>query len=214
MPTGYTAAVADGTITTLKEFAESCFRGMGVCVMMRDEPSDVPVPESFEVTPYHVDKLAGYKQRLVDFVTTPEHKLREYYTEAVKKKTEQLAIQLKHNNDTYNRYVTMLDLVYELRPQDAPAGLDLHGFKDFMLDQLKTSIDFDVPTVKVERELPEYMLQFDTWYAHELIEIAENIKYHSETHDKEVKKTHKRNEWLKAARKMVADVEAEVSQKT
>lgn len=214
MPTGYTAAVADGTITTLKDFAESCFRGMGVCVMMRDEPSDVPVPESFQVSTYHVDKLSEYKKRLVDFVTTPEHKLRDYYAEAYTKETEMLAIRLKQNDDTYNRYVTMLDLVYELRPQDAPTGLDLHGFKDFMLDQLKTSIDFDVPTKKVERELPSYMAQFDTWYTNELSSITGNIKYHSENHIKDIKATSERNEWLKAARKMVADVEAEVSKST
>lgn len=214
MPTGYTAAVADGTITTLKDFAEACFRGMGVCVTMRDEPSDVPVPESFQVSTYHADKVANYKKQLVGFVTTPEHELREYYAAAVKKETEQLDIQVKQNTSIYKRYSDMRDLVYKLKPENAPAGLDLHGFKEFMLDQLKTSINFDVSTVGAERELPEYMLQFDTWYAHMLIELAEKIRHHRECHDKEVKKTHERNEWLKAARKMVADAEAEVSQKT
>lgn len=214
MPTGYTADVADGTITTLKDFAESCLRGMGVCVMMRDEPSNVPVPESFQVSTYHVDKMACYKQQLVDFVTTPEHKLREYYAEEVTRKTAELAIRVKQNDDTYNRYSDMIDLVYMLNPENAPNGLDLDGFKDFMLDQLKSSIQVDIPVKKVERELPAYMAQYHTWYVNELSSIAGNIKYHSENHIKDIKATSERNEWLKAARKMVVDVEAEVSKST
>jgi hypothetical protein len=38
MPTGYTAGVADGTITEFREYALLCARAFGACIMLRDEP--------------------------------------------------------------------------------------------------------------------------------------------------------------------------------
>jgi hypothetical protein len=48
MPTGYTAAVADGTITEFPDFAMQCARAFGTLVLMRDEPQDAAIPEKFE----------------------------------------------------------------------------------------------------------------------------------------------------------------------
>lgn len=64
MPTGYTADVASGKITSLRDFALICARGMGALVMMRDEPFDAPIPERFEPSVFYKKHLDEAKQEL------------------------------------------------------------------------------------------------------------------------------------------------------
>ena len=42
MPTGYTAFIEDGDITTGREFLLLCSRNFGVAIDVRDEPLSVP----------------------------------------------------------------------------------------------------------------------------------------------------------------------------
>jgi len=62
MPTGYTAAVQDGTIKTLSEYAMSCARAFGATITMRDEPSDAVIPDEFTPSPYHKDAIVRAKE--------------------------------------------------------------------------------------------------------------------------------------------------------
>lgn len=55
MPTGYTAAVEDGTITEFDDFAWQCARAFGALIMMRDDPMSAPIPQKFEPTAEHVE---------------------------------------------------------------------------------------------------------------------------------------------------------------
>ena len=63
MPTGYTAAIADGV--TFEQFALNCARAFGALIDMRDEPSDAPIPERFEPSNYHEKKIAEINDELV-----------------------------------------------------------------------------------------------------------------------------------------------------
>jgi hypothetical protein len=53
MPTGYTADVQNGTVTELRDFALSCARAFGACIMMRDDPPGTPIPDQFEPSSYY-----------------------------------------------------------------------------------------------------------------------------------------------------------------
>ena len=45
MPTGYTAGILEGE--TFEQYALQCAKAFGALVMMRDEPSDAPIPDQF-----------------------------------------------------------------------------------------------------------------------------------------------------------------------
>ena len=62
MPSAYTAAVSDGI--DFKTFVLRCARAMGACVSMRDDPLDVPIPERFEPSDYHVRKTLEAEAQL------------------------------------------------------------------------------------------------------------------------------------------------------
>ena len=57
MPTGYTAFIEDGEITTGKEFLLLCSRAFGVDVDVKEEPLSVPTPMKFEPKTYHKERL-------------------------------------------------------------------------------------------------------------------------------------------------------------
>lgn len=52
MPTGYTAFIEDGDITTSKEFLLLCLRNFGIAIDVRDEPLTVPTPTHFKPCVY------------------------------------------------------------------------------------------------------------------------------------------------------------------
>ena len=59
MPTGYTAYIEDGEITTGAEFLKLCTRAFGIAIELKDEPLSIPTPTHFELNSY-------YKKRYIE----------------------------------------------------------------------------------------------------------------------------------------------------
>ena len=78
MPTGYTAYIEDGNITTGKEFLKLCLREFGIAVDMRDEPLSVPVPAHFEPDEWYKNHYMNTVKKLKEneSLTFEEVKLR------------------------------------------------------------------------------------------------------------------------------------------
>ena len=64
MPTGYTAGIEDGEITTGKDFLKLCTRAFGIAMDVRDEPLSVPTPTKFEPNTYYKDRFEKAKAEL------------------------------------------------------------------------------------------------------------------------------------------------------
>ena len=138
MPTGYTAAVQDGTITEFRDYALRCARAFGPCVMQRDDdPSDPPKEQGED----------SYYQKMVD------HQLEEI--EALKHFTDKelefyernhLGEELKRIEEIIKekeldkiRYESMLEKVRNYNPPSS----EYENYKNFMIEQLESSIKWD-----------------------------------------------------------------------
>lgn len=191
MPTGYTAAVQDGSITTLHEFALQCARGMGALIMMRDEPWGAPIPEKFEPsTKYYDEALAKARAELAE-VTSLSNAECEARAKAEHEKAEQAwAEYVAGKRASRERYEAML-------AQVEAWDTDAEGIKEFMLSQLRESITFDcgdyAPSVSA---LPSP----DEWRAERMKSLAKDIGYHEERRAAEIARTEARNRWLTALR--------------
>lgn len=64
MPTGYTAFIEDGNITTGKEFLLLCSRAFGIAMEIRDEPLSVPTPTTFEPNECYRNRYESAVKRL------------------------------------------------------------------------------------------------------------------------------------------------------
>lgn len=98
MPTGYTAFIEDGDITTGKEFLLLCSRAFGVAVDIKEEPLTVPTPMKFEVDDYYekslrrsLEELENVKNMTEDEISKrmiKEHdEFKKYYLDLIDKET-------------------------------------------------------------------------------------------------------------------------------
>jgi hypothetical protein len=191
MPTGYTHKIKDGI--TFNQFAMSCARAMGALVMMRDEPSDAPIPEAFEPSTFHKDKLMQLRDQLGNLRSMSVAEIEKSATADHAKKVAEHAEREKDRADLRAKYVAMLEKV-----QSWTSPTPAHdGFKSFMNEQITNSIDWDCDgkydTAPTEVEPAQ-------WIEHQLARTLHEIEYHTKANLEEIERTVARNAWLKALR--------------
>ena len=136
MPTGYTAYIENGKITTGKEFLKLCTRAFGVAVEMRDEPLSVP-------TPLHVEQDPYYKERYDRALENFEKANKMTFDEA------RIEMENRYNNrmsccNEYIESVTETNRKYEKVRKEidewVPPTQDHQNLKEFALEQIDKCI--------------------------------------------------------------------------
>ena len=191
MPTGYTANLEG---VTFPEFALRCARAFGALVTLRDEAFDAPIPDRINPFKYHLITLEKSIRTLLDIESWDEAQ-----TELERKANYALAVKnrearLKFYEDMIEFYEDMIACVEDwthLTP-------DHQGLKDFMLKQLRGSIDFDCLG---EDDLSMPQAQSDQEYKHDrLCTILQSIEYHAKEYREELERSQGRTEWICALR--------------
>jgi len=195
MPTGYTADITD--TMPFRDFAMKCARAMGALIMMRDDPSDAPIPEAFEPSTYHAENIAKADARLKELdemdAAAKERGAREEFMAASKAHAESLA----KSRGTRRRYERMLREVNDWKPPTP----DHQGFKDFMVQQLTESIRFDCwEEGDSEWRKPPKHLGPGDWWAKEVDKANRDLVYHRREHTAEVERATMRTKWVKDLR--------------
>lgn len=135
MPTGYTALIENGKISTGKEFLTLCLRAFGIACHMREEPLDVPCPRKFEYDPQYVEDIKYAKKHLdgVVYKTIDEFRKEEEERNAkqVKSAYEQLPI--------YQEKQHWLDQIRAEIEKWNPPTEEHQGIKEFALNQIDMS---------------------------------------------------------------------------
>lgn len=194
MPTGYTADIAKGI--TFEQFAMSCARAFGACITMRDSSSDTPIPKEFKPSTYHKEALKEEYKRLekINKMTVAEAEI-----EAKKKYDEEILEvqnQLKKSSTLQKKYEDMLQKVYTWV---APA--DHIKFKDFMIKQIKESIEYDCDISYWTRTKEEIKLfTGEEWLKLQKEVIQSSIEYHRREDKEEIERVAGRNKWIRELR--------------
>mgnify|MGYP001187210055 FL=1 len=197
MPTGFTAGVADGTVTDFKTFALQLARGMGALATMRDEPWDAPIPDSLEPSKYHMEALSKLRTEYRRVLNLTEQQCevevqkltQEYYDAKAKAREEHDARK--------ERYEDMIE--HARNWTGAPEGI-----REFALKQLRTGRDFDCrEPFKYYGKLPD--ADPEKWREAELGRLDREIMYHSGEYEKEVMRTSQRNAWIKKLKESLND---------
>ncbi|RVI59922.1 hypothetical protein [Sinorhizobium meliloti] len=188
MPTGYTANIHDGTETTLRQFALRCAHGMGALITMRDEPLSAPIPTRLEPSTSYYDKtIDEASARIAELKAMSESDRALAAAEHNRQIEECRRRRVEENNAMKARYDAMITQTEAW--QGAPEGL-----KEFMLDQLKQSRDFDISDDPLR--YMEDTVSTDAWFASQLLEADRRLQYATEQRNSEIDRTNKRNEWL------------------
>lgn len=195
MPTGYTAAIADGI--TFQQFALQCARAFGALVMMRDEPAGAEIPEEFKPSDFYERMAADARRRLAELrAMSPE----QAESEALKvylDERERRAKSVRDNDGLRAKYESMLANVdSSVPPTDEHAGL-----KHFMREQIKSSIEFDCSPCR-HGELVQQ--SGAAWLSDAIARAEQDIARYEQEHAAEVERTNKRNAWVRALRESLS----------
>lgn len=193
MPTGYTHCVQKGEVTSFREFAIRCARAFGATIDMRDEPADAEIPERFEPhTDYHDKALQKARNDLEVYRSMSHEQCAKAAQSAHVKAVADWKEREAERNRQATRYTNMIAKVEAWEPPSS----DHVELKNFMLQQLRQSLDFDCGHVwdRPVAEDPE------TWRATQIERCERWIKYHEKGRAEEVERTESRNRWLRQLR--------------
>lgn len=199
MPTGYTYAVQEGKVTEFRDFAMACARAFGALVEMRDDPNDAPIPDEFKPhTSYHDEALVAAQKTLAKLpglhANECQRRADAVFDAAV---AERQARQIRRETER-QRYSAMIEKAAAWQPPTP----DHEGMQDFMLEQLRTSLDHDCN----DRydEAPKW-LTGEQWRRDELDRATRDIAYHTEKRDDEIRRAARRTAWVRALRESLRE---------
>jgi hypothetical protein len=196
MPTGYTAGILDGKITTFPQFAKLCMRAFGATIHLRDEDLDA------EITPrtpsdYYSKEIEKAKQLLKDAETLSDEVIVRNRKEELEKSKEcHLSSISKKKVDAKN----MNDILKDVRKWQPPTS-EHTGIKDFMIDQIEKTIDFDCKTKYNDEALAEIELELLTLNASEIrknmiAKVKKDFEYNTKNYNEDVERCDKSNQWV------------------
>jgi hypothetical protein len=174
MPTGYTADLYDGNDVSFREFVLRCARAMSPFIMQRDnDPNELPkkVDDSYS---YYRKRLPEAIAERDEFVALDRASRKRLWTEYVERISVENKRSLERAAEIRSRYEGMLAKVMAW---DVDPVLD--NFKQFMIEQLTSSIDFDC---KPYTSTP---MTFEEWESHTLDRNARDVDYYVEEVRKE-----------------------------
>jgi len=193
MPTGYTEAISKGI--SFEKFVMQCARAMGACVTMRDDSSDTEIPERFEPSDYYQKRLKETKETLkrlqkMSLTDAQKQANTEYKSEVVRHKK-----QIEESHKLNQKYVEMLFQVEQWRPPTQ----DHEGLKNFMVEQITSSITFDC-NAEYYRDNPPQMLTGEKYLETHTARALSDIDYYEKENRKETARVNSRNIWIKQLR--------------
>lgn len=191
MPTGYTHKIADGTEPSFRTFALRCARGMGALVTMRDDPSSADIPRQMTADIERYDRQIAESMKRMDELRAMTTE--ETYAAAVDAHRERHASWTKRQHEDREKYDRYTAMIAETEGwHGAPEGL-----KEFMLDQLQKSREFDCNYPNAPKYDVEPKLQSgEEWRAEQIAELARSLQYDTKHRAEEIERTAGRNAWL------------------
>lgn len=192
MPTGYTAAIADGI--SFEQFALRCARAFGALITMRDDPSDAPIPDEFKPSDHYATWLADAQADLARLDAMTAGEAEAAAQEAFHKAEESRTKALAERGALRRKYLDMLGRAKAWTPPTE----DHRGLQKFMCDQIRESIDFDCSATFYDT--PTLRLTGEQWIAEERDRLQKSVAHYEEENAKELSRTAERNAWVKALR--------------
>lgn len=191
MPTGYTAPVVDGEMTSPADFILNCARAFGALVSLRDSPR-APIPDELQPSTYHAEQAEAAQARLDDLLTTDAGE-----AEAEARRAHDAAMgRWRDGRAKTDRVLGRLTEMRAAIVEWTPPTPDHEGLKEFMLDQLDQTIRYDGT---FDTPAPEFVPGPERLAAR--IAAAEwDIEYHTAEQERENERVAERNAWLAALR--------------
>lgn len=144
MPTGYTAPIYEGEKDfTFEKFAMRCARNFGALAHLREKSKEeaIDLEKDFQPNSFYKDMLEVAEKDYQDFLDNPptEEQLNKEFDEYVQMEQARFLEREQKIEAIRKRYEDMIKKVLAWQPPTP----EHQSLKDFMLNQLWDSIEFD-----------------------------------------------------------------------
>jgi hypothetical protein len=190
MPTGYTSDISKGI--SFKKFALTCARAFGALYSMRDEPMDADIPVKFEVEKFYYDWVEDGKRDVLRIESMTEKECRVAAKADYDKEIRYRENAIAEANALRMKYEIMLAEAYSW----IPPSRDHMELKDFMIKQIKESIEWDCSTEYYEKDVPS-LKPWDQWQREALIAARRSLANHEESLNKAITSAESRTKWVR-----------------
>lgn len=192
MPNGYTATL-HAQAQDFDEFVLGCARAFGALIEMRDLPSDAPIPDQLAISPHYEQRVETARARLAEL------------GEMTALEIEVAAAAAHHRANTAWTDVQMSKVATEARYRDMyaqvaqwnPPSPDHVELKEFMLEQLARSIEWDCSLSQWKEPLPVPPTE---WHRGETRRAGEELEQAVAGLKAEQERVAGRNQWVKQLR--------------
>ena len=197
MPTGYTAGIIDGEITTFEQFATQCTRAFGATIHMRDNPLGSPY-EPRTPSEYYSNSLQSQREKLEETKTMTDEAIVQDFETLLKDSLEYHERELEKTKVNLGR----LNSIMESAKSWVPPTEDHEGVRDYMIDQLEITIKADGDPsyhvnkiVQAKKELEEG-IDPKVYREEKIKEIEDRISYYGAEVQKELERCKQSNDWM------------------
>lgn len=190
MPTGYTANVANGKITSLKDYIESCIPAF--MIYFRDM-QNINVREPLKFDFYCTNALAEAEKKYADFMNSSEEEKSILYKEYIDDRFEYIHRRIEENKEVISRYKNMLSKLANFKsPSEAH-----DKFVEFLSSQLHQSIEYDDVFEMYEDELDIcHKMSFEKYVKNKEQDLLDDIAYYKKESIREQESANQNVQWL------------------
>lgn len=196
MPTGYTAFIEDGDITTGKEFLLLCLRNFGIAIDVRDEPLTVPAPTHFKPCVYTQNRYIAAIEHLKEVKNISFDVAKQQMTKEHRDRVDFAKQALAKMTKINERYKKVRDQVLAWVPP-TPEHM---GIREFALEQIDMCINTDSAFDYYQKIIETPFDDSDQavqQYIQKQIEFCEDdVSRAQEAWDEEIKRTNQKNEFM------------------
>lgn len=193
MPSGYTQKVYEGKEITPEEYIWTCARAFGAFVLERDTPLSHEVKGEYEPSNFYLKQKQQAERELEEFKTKPLSELQAKLDKQYEERMQEAKKAIKEKMETKKRYIDMIEKVQAWEP---PTEEHIN-LKEFSINQLKESMDFDCSTKYYEETLTKPKPLASDWKEEMIAHLESNISRYEKSYQEEVERTEQRNNWIK-----------------
>lgn len=200
MMSGYTAGIANGSITTGREFLKRCVRNFGCCGQWRDEPLDKPLEELMKIGSdgdWYKERLDEAKAHLEDWQrAVPQERFNLYIQDKLetRQRLEKRLKEMKEARDAYSKVRAEVEAW-------KPPTEEYAGIKNFALEQIDASCPTEQEIAEAEQDAEKEIFvdddKFKEWCEGYEQHLKWDVEYYGKKYKEDVGRTDGRYRYLR-----------------
>lgn len=197
MPTGYTARIEDGSITTGKDFLKLCTRAFGIAIDLKDEPLSIPTPTKFKPDTYYRNRLDKARAEL-------ENTKNMSFEDAKTKMAKSHADRIKMYKSLAEQYIKHNEEYAKVRAEVEawnPPTEEHCNLKIFALKQIDISVEkqeqIDYYVQKANEKLDDSDEAVKRFIAEQIESCCEEVIRAEAAWEGELERVASKNTWMK-----------------